>query len=99
MYWILTVFPSGSDVNVTVVVDRPVEGAMSSRSIDSYSAEVWLRAAIASGVYSSASSSSRLDTDDCGCPLGMWARKALMRGSRRGSLATFGFAGAAAAGA
>ena len=41
------------------------------------------------GEYSSVSNSSRLGTDGCGVPVGNLPKKALIRGSRRGSVAIF----------
>ena len=59
MTWSLMVLPSGCDVNSRVVVVRPVEGATSSVSQRSKNCCIASRMATASGVATSASSSSR----------------------------------------
>lgn len=88
MNWMLTVLPSGEEVNRSVRMLRPFDGATSSVPMASRNAVRPAAAARACSEFSCASSSSRLAT------LGRTGRlndpnTALMRGSMRGSSASF----------
>ena len=62
MNWSLTVLPSGSDVNSTVVMSSPVDGATVSSSMRSSIAVICSTTARASGRFTSSISCSRLVT-------------------------------------
>src|SRR3978361_2201456 len=88
MNWILTEFPSGEEMKRSVRTLSPADGAITSVSIASRKAFMAVALAVADSVASSAKISSPLAT--CGGRGSSKAAKtALMRGSMRGSNASF----------
>ena len=86
MIWSFTVLPSGSEMKSRAVTLSPVEGATSSSSQRSMNERKASRTASASGVFASASNSSREVTSDMGSD-GTNSKKRRRRGSRRVSAA------------
>ena len=77
--------PSGAETKVSVRMLSPLKDATSSLSMASNIAFCASAAALASGVFSAASNSSRLATSLAGPISGMDPKIALIRGSMRGS--------------
>src|SRR4051794_20473309 len=88
MNWMLTELPSGEAMNRSVRTLSPVDGAITSVSIASRNAFMPAALAVADSVASSASISSRLATL-LGVGSSKLANTALIRGSTRGSSASF----------
>src|SRR5215472_11444451 len=88
MNCMLTELPSGEEVNRSVWTLNPLDGAISSVSMASRNAFMPSALAVAELVASSASSSSRLATL-AGVGSSNVANTALIRGSTRGSSASF----------
>ena len=88
MNWILIEFPSGEETNVSVVIVRPSEGAISSVSADSTNRWNDARPAMAFSVLAAAMSCSRSATS---LPprTGILPKMAFSRGSMRGSSESF----------
>src|SRR5580704_9000818 len=82
-------FPSGEELSVSVRTRRPADGAISSLSIELKKFDCHLYPARAAGVFSCASSSSRLPTFGFSGTGGMRQKKFLTRGSRRRSASIF----------
>src|SRR3569832_1296073 len=89
MNCILIVLPSGSDRNVSVRTVNPADGASCSLSIIANMASPAAAAALAASVCCSASIASQLAASPWGGMSGIAPMMALMRGSMRGSAATY----------
>src|ERR1700733_13745859 len=88
MNWMLTELPSGPEVNRSVWTLSPVDGAINSVSMASRNVFMPAALAVADSVASSARISSRLATL-VGVGSSNVANTALIRGSTRGSSASF----------